>query len=477
MGDAPPPAPSEKWPAPSPNRRLLLSVFLTLLGLHTFCLGKELGYTEDAMPILQHVEMVVRHGAWTTPVNPDGEYSMYGIGMTLWHLPFRVVLGGLIADAVPPETEAFYLRQAYIFLNVLATAGTGVVLCAWALGLGLSRSGSVLAALAVCLATLSFPYARYDFSEPTAGFFLVAGVYFLWLHRESRMTTHLFYAGTLLACGALTRIAIGLAVVVMLPFVWTALDPRHQLKGAAVFLAPLAAAVGIIGVYNYGRFGNPFETGYPIDFESPLLEGLTGLLFSWGRGAVLYTPVSVLGFIILFLTLSSERWLKGVIGLLLFFFLVLHAKWSYWYGGWSWGPRLLLPVLPFAGLGLAVLFSSSTQRRIWITLVFGVGGLINFLAVFVPFTTFYQTALANGFREEWLLWRQRYCPLLTHHDLLTQILLEDYDFIWLGGSRWGWPAVAIGLAGAGVATIGLRGLVSLARSRDPEAVSIAGSGK
>lgn len=94
--------------------------------------------------------------------------------------------------------------------------------------------------------------------------------------------------------------------------------------------------------------------------------------------------------------------------------------------------------------------------------------MINFLAVFVPFTTFYQTALANGFREEWLLWRQRYCPLLTHHDLLTQIFIEDYDFIWLGGSRWGWPAVAIGLAGAVIAAVGMRGLLVLARSKGSE---------
>ncbi len=443
-------------PPPLSERKIILLVFITLLGIHTFCLGQQLGYTDDALSILRHTEIVVRHHNFTDPITPEGDYSIYGIGMTLWFLPLRLLVDALIPDRVDPKVTAFYLRTTYIYLNVLATAGTAAVLCAWGLGLGYSRRACVLGTFCFSLATLAFPYARYDFSEPVTGFFLVSGVFFLWRYRALGNWRDLLLSGTLLGCGALTRIVVGLAVVPLLAFVGVSLKHPSRIRHLGIFLSPLAIALGIVFAYNYGRFGNPFETGYPIDFDTPLLTGVFGLLFSWGRGLVIYSPVGVLGLTLFFFAKRFDSWTKGIVVFLFLFFLVLHGKWSYWYGGWCWGPRLLLPVLAFGGLGLIALFENPSHRRIWVTLLFGVGGLINLLAIYVPFSIYYQSALKNGFIEQWLLWRPHYCPLKIHHEMLTQFPMADYDYIWLGSTTWGWPVWVIGGFGAILAIVGIR---------------------
>ena len=58
--------------APHSDPKLILSVFVALLGIHTLCLGQQLGYTDDALPILRHTEIVVRHHSFTAPISPEG---------------------------------------------------------------------------------------------------------------------------------------------------------------------------------------------------------------------------------------------------------------------------------------------------------------------------------------------------------------------------------------------------------------------
>ena len=45
------------------------------------------------------------------------------------------------------------------------------------------------------------------------------------------------------------------------------------------------------------------------------------------------------------------------------FYLLLNASYFYWEGGWAYGPRQVMPALPFLALGLAPLWDRVAARR------------------------------------------------------------------------------------------------------------------
>jgi hypothetical protein len=46
-------------------------------------------------------------------------------------------------------------------------------------------------------------------------------------------------------------------------------------------------------------------------------------------------------------------------------YLLFHSAYTYWEGGWSWGPRLLLPALPFILLPAAAVLSRKVRSQVF----------------------------------------------------------------------------------------------------------------
>lgn len=90
-------------------------------------------------------------------------------------------------------------------------------------------------------------------------------------------------------------------------------------------------------------------------FSYPLFFGLLSIVFSFGKGLVFFAPGLLLSFsgamgsLAEKLIRSYRLWLWFLAGL-----VVVYAKWWAWYGGWTWGPRLLLFASIPAAFALAV---------------------------------------------------------------------------------------------------------------------------
>jgi hypothetical protein len=100
---------------------------------------------------------------------------------------------------------------------------------------------------------------------------------------------------------------------------------------------------GIIGWYNWSRFGSITDFGYseaPLTKSAPL--NVFGLLFSPGKGLILYSPLVILGALGLPGLWRDDRNLA--VALLAFFFglTCLAATSTYW-GDEVWGPRYIVP--------------------------------------------------------------------------------------------------------------------------------------
>lgn len=142
------------------------------------------------------------------------------------------------------------------------------------------------------------------------------------------------------------------------------LHPR-QLAG---FL--LAASVPAIFMfwYSFEYWGSLMALGqghttegthgpYITNFRYPLLKGMSGVLFSPGRGLFVFSPVFLFAIPMFLYSLWPPAKLHPIYRLLAVgggANLLLYSCWSVWWGGWSFGYRLLLELLPALVLFLAL---------------------------------------------------------------------------------------------------------------------------
>lgn len=161
------------------------------------------------------------------------------------------------------------------------------------------------------------------------------------------------------------------------------------LGGIVRTLPPLAVAALVTVAYNLVRFADPLEFGYrePQDpgFTTPLLEGTAGLLLSPEKSVVLFAPA-----IVLVIPAAIALWQRGaratvtfVLALFVAIF-VLAATWWSWMGGWSWGPRLIVPGVAVLLVLLAPWIGSGAARLRLVAALFVAGFVISFSAVLAP---------------------------------------------------------------------------------------------
>jgi hypothetical protein len=181
----------------------------------------------------------------------------------------------------------------------------------------------------------------------------------------------------LLACGSALGVTIltKAALLVVLPaFVLYVLTVSAELVGVdwrklpalllkkdialralwcqVALLAPVGIACGMTLWLNYMRFGSVLNFGYnyavdDVPFANPLYIGAFGLLFSFNSGLIFYATPVLLGLwgVRRFThRYPREMVLVAVVGLAI---LIIHAGWVHWAGLADYGPRYLVPVIPF----------------------------------------------------------------------------------------------------------------------------------
>jgi hypothetical protein len=166
--------------------------------------------------------------------------------------------------------------------------------------------------------------------------------------------------------------AIVLGAVLALPILFS---PRRRilLNLAAYGLGGLPFAIALL-TYNASAFGGPFQLSYEHLLAPSLQElhgfGLAGatwptidvlhlMLTSDHRGLLTTAPFLAFGLIALPLSLrrlGAALWIAALLGVA--YFVLIVSSSSVWYGGWSFGLRLLIPVFGLLAIGAAVGFDA-----------------------------------------------------------------------------------------------------------------------
>lgn len=385
----------------------------------------------------------------------DGRYySGYGVVPSGAALPFFAA--GRAAGVITGFNPELAAAAAVSFMNSLAGALACVALFLWAVQAGCTLRESALAAILLAFATPVWFHSTKEFySEPLFALFVVGP--FAALSRATRSSA--IVAGVLFGLAVGTRvfgliylpIAVVYAVLVAkgsklpvsrsplrdtLPVARRFRDSMQELRHspAPFFLLSVLICLTGIGILNLLRFGSPLNTGYHVAlptlgavFSTPIPVGLWRNLFDGDVGLVWFAPL------ILLLPLTWPRFhrehrlesfvcLAAAVVSLIFF-----SAYTYWHGGWSYGPRLLTPVLPFLVFPLTPMLSRETGRILSPAVLARVAFVVIALAVAIqiigvipPYTRHYYLRSFYGV-ESPRPWLHR-SPLLENIEDLPNVM-------------------------------------------------------
>ncbi|MCS7259267.1 MAG: glycosyltransferase family 39 protein [Anaerolineae bacterium] len=418
-----------------------------------------------------HIDLIHWMGLQQGTFGLDGHlYSRKGIGMSLLLVPL-VWLG----RSIPGWGGA---TSALLF-NSVVTAASASLLFFIVRQLGYTERDALTAGLVFGLATLAWPYAKTCFSEPLAGLCLLLA---FWAALRFRQRGDL---ATAAICGIALVLAIATryASVIMVPLFGAFIihqagqrfvPPRRNIAALGrvlgAFTLPLATGVALLALYNIARYGNPLDTGYLAEerFDGDWAQGIAGLLVSPGRGLFLYTPVLLLALAAAPAFGRCHRSIAVLVYAIVLGHVLLYGKWFMWHGGYAWGPRFMVPAVPFLVLSMLPTITWALRSPYWrgafVTLV-ALSGLIQVLGLSVHFELFQTRLLDTGLPlfAPITFFDPRYSPLIGQLEFLR---LEHLDFVWVTQGHIDWKLLAVLLGGST-----LMGWLLVQAARAPEVCS------
>ena len=280
---------------------------------------------------------------------------------------------GLLRDKVH---AALGLTIVTFFLVMLPSALLGVLLYAFLGHLGFSRPVRVTTPLIYGLATIAFPYSGAFYAHQFTAVLLFGAFYLAFLMRHRRLGSGtISVVGFLLAYSVISEYPTVLIAGAIAIYTLITVPDRRWILGAVLAgLPPLL----MLGLYNTAIFGTPFKLGYEystlwaethkvgfLSLSFPTLEALWGITFGSYRGLYFLSPILLLTWPgLLYFWKARERRAESILcGWAVVSFMLFNTSSVMWQGGFSIGPRYLVPILPFAAVALAFGLERAFRQR------------------------------------------------------------------------------------------------------------------
>ena len=255
-------------------------------------------------------------------------------------------------------------------------------------------------------------------------------------------------AGVTLGLAVLVKVTTVLALPVFLGGAWF-VARRDWRRVLPWLITPILVAGLVYAAYNVVRYGSPVDFGYmppegrpPVSFQWPW-AGLFGLTVSPGKGLFVFAPLLIP------IAWGWSAWrtypvLVKIALVVALTQLAFYVHYSFWEGGYAFGPRYLVPIIPLLWLPIGRVLTALAEVR-WRQVAFVALILLGLYVQVVGVSTSYLEDQAAGENlSAWsgnqyysadFVYRLSYNPMVTQSALL---------FRYLGDVLGGGPAPALG---------------------------------
>jgi hypothetical protein len=171
---------------------------------------------------------------------------------------------------------------------------------------------------AFALGTLEYPFSTTFFSHAFGGGLAFIGFYLIYRAREKENAgSWVILSGLLLGLAVISEYPVGVIVVVLLLYIWLVF-PRQRIQMVAAFIVGIIPSILLLGWYNWFAFGSPLHLSYAyvsdaafagqhegfFGITSPHLDSLWSTL-AFPRGLLMESPFLLLA------PLGLVRWLRA----------------------------------------------------------------------------------------------------------------------------------------------------------------------
>jgi 4-amino-4-deoxy-L-arabinose transferase-like glycosyltransferase len=241
-----------------------------------------------------------------------------------------------------------------------------------------SRLRAYLATLAVALGTMCLPFSAIFFGHQLAAALLFCSFFLIFqlkLKPNLRQKRgYLFLIGFLLGTAFLTEYTTPVIIFPLGLYYLYILRERWSFRWIRSIIVPFVLGasipVVILMIYNTLCFGNPFSIGYEHlanQYQTLMSQGFLGiglprlnvlfyLTFHPAHGLFWQSPVLLMAMVGFYYLWRDKRYrLEGVIVMFAFIsYLLINSGYAMWWGGASFGPRHLIPMLLFLSIPLVL---------------------------------------------------------------------------------------------------------------------------
>ncbi|HKG86985.1 MAG TPA: hypothetical protein VKA95_01560 [Nitrososphaeraceae archaeon] len=372
------------------------------------------------------------------------------------------------------------------FVNSLIIALISLVVFYFSFEIYRSKKIALVLGLIFTVCSFILPYNTTLFPQPIQALCVISSAYFLYKSQnfnDSFISSYNRKQGnnsnnTKSICqrkgayfAVLGGIFLGLSVfahpasIIVIPgfVVYYAFSVKYSKKKKIRYLlVSLAIILVLVGLSNYIRYGSFTEFGYyryaSWSWANRGWIGLVGLWSSPGAGLIFFfPPVILLPIAFRYMYTENKR----------LFFLILYViavNWLYfgtlsylepisWSGGLVWGPRYLIPVLPFITIALGTLLTHLRNKKQKLLLfrvstvisLFVIGFVINLLGTIVWIYYFHLYSWekeqiwrhwANTKPWDPETWNPRYSPIVLDLKILADSYLSDIQLERYNGTSY-----------------------------------------